>query len=363
MLEAVHIIQQACYNFVLRRRVASLAPYTLSDKGPLHKNLRMQSVRPTLATESSTADEPPLLRETKLREHKAASSAKKARQRARHAVGPAALFQRIAVQNARGGVLPWTARLVEALFPRMRPMADFSETQCMSLQTAIVTRMSMLETGKGDNAKAICNAVKLELLMNNNMEATALARMLGAYLKSCANFLATAHDDRFPTFAEYINGIVQKRHDVFEEVLAYAKANGIVQGGDGCWRSTRPRPDFLCSDDSESDSSDGEDEPEEGGGSEPGSSDYEDTRRGWLLLEGLPKGCLEQDIRDYLKKHRDDDPEPIEVHVWYEECYEYSIAHVVYEGEEYSVPASLAYELRGAVFDGMTLMTGVIDVQ
>ena len=34
-----------------------------------------------------------------------------------------------------------------------------------------------------------------------------------------------------------------------------------------------------------------------------------------------------------------------------------------YEGEEYSVPASLAYELSGAVFDGMTLMTGVIDVQ
>ena len=69
MLEAVHIIQQACYNFVMRRRVASLAPYTLSDKGPLSQNLRMQSVRPTLATESSTADEPPLLRETKLREH------------------------------------------------------------------------------------------------------------------------------------------------------------------------------------------------------------------------------------------------------------------------------------------------------
>ena len=68
--------------------------------------------------------------------------------------------------------------------------------------------------------------------MNNTMEATAFARMLGAYLKSCANCLATAHDDRFPTFAEYINGIVQKRHDAFEEVLAYAKANGIVQGGD-----------------------------------------------------------------------------------------------------------------------------------
>ena len=33
------------------------------------KNLRIQSVRPTLTTESSTADEPPLLRETKLREH------------------------------------------------------------------------------------------------------------------------------------------------------------------------------------------------------------------------------------------------------------------------------------------------------
>ena len=61
MLEAVHIIQQACYNFVMRRRVATLAPYTLSDKGPLSLNLRMQSVRPTLATESSTADEPLLL--------------------------------------------------------------------------------------------------------------------------------------------------------------------------------------------------------------------------------------------------------------------------------------------------------------
>ena len=60
MLEAVHIIQQAYYNFVLRRRVASLAPYTLPDKGPLQKNLRMQSVRPTLATlRAGTADEPP----------------------------------------------------------------------------------------------------------------------------------------------------------------------------------------------------------------------------------------------------------------------------------------------------------------
>ena len=67
--------------------------------------------------------------------------------------------------------------------------------------------------------------------------------------------------------------------------------------------------------------------------------------------------------RETCKKHRDDDPEPIEVQVWYEEHYEYSIAHVIYEGEEYSVPASLAYELSGAVFDGMTLMTGVIDVQ
>jgi hypothetical protein len=36
--------------------------------------------------------------------------------------------------------------------------------QCRSLQTAIVTRLSVLETGKGTNAKAICNAVKLELL-------------------------------------------------------------------------------------------------------------------------------------------------------------------------------------------------------
>ena len=36
------------------------AVYTLPDKGPLQKNLRMQSVRPTLATlRAGTADEPP----------------------------------------------------------------------------------------------------------------------------------------------------------------------------------------------------------------------------------------------------------------------------------------------------------------
>ena len=49
MLQAVHVIQQACYNFVMCCRVASLAPYTLSDKGLPSNNLRMQSVRPTLA--------------------------------------------------------------------------------------------------------------------------------------------------------------------------------------------------------------------------------------------------------------------------------------------------------------------------
>ena len=93
-------------------------------------------------------------------------------------------------------------------------------------------------------------------------------------------------------------------------------------------------------------------------------------------MEGLPKGCSEQDIRDYLKKHRDDDPEPIEVHVWYDEYYKSSTAHVIYEGQraksstahviyegERALPASLARELDGAIFDGMTIMTGVIDVQ
>ena len=68
------------------------------------------------------------------------------------------------------------------------------------------------------------------------------------------------------------------------------------------------------------------------------------------------------DIRDYLKKHRDDDPEPIEVHVWYDEYYKSSTAHVIYEGER-ALPASLARELDSAIFDGMTIMTGVIDVQ
>ena len=55
----------------------------------------------------------------------------------------------------------------------------------------------------------------------------------------------------------------------------------------------------------------------------------------------------------YLKKHRDDDPEPIEVHVWYDEYYKSSTAHVIYEGER-ALPASLARELDGAIFDGMT---------
>ena len=79
-------------------------------------------------------------------------------------------------------------------------------------------------------------------------------------------------------------------------------------------------------------------------------------------MEGLPKGCSEQDIRDYLKEHRDDDPEPIEVHVWYDEHYKSSTAHVIWEGE-WALPVSLARELDGAVFDGMTIMTGVIHVQ
>ena len=43
-----------------------------------------------------------------------------------------------------------------------------------AIQYCIVTRLSVLETGKGDHAKAICNVIKLELLMNN-MEATAHA--------------------------------------------------------------------------------------------------------------------------------------------------------------------------------------------
>ena len=64
----------------------------------------------------------------------------------------------------------------------------------------------------------------------------------------------------------------------------------------------------------------------------------------------------------YLKKHRDDDPEPIEVHVWYDEHYKSSTAHIIYEGE-WALPVSLARELDGAVFDGMTIMTGVIHVQ
>jgi hypothetical protein len=110
--------------------------------------------------------------------------------------------------------------------------------------------------------------------------------MLGAYLKGCNNFLATARDDRFPTFVEYINGIVQERHDVLDVALAFAKARGIVQSSDGCWRSSRPRPDFLS--DTESDSGDDEEEPKEGD-SRPGSSDDEEVpRQGYLLLTG---GC------------------------------------------------------------------------
>ena len=45
-------------------------------------------------------------------------------------------------------MLPWTARLVEALFLRMQPMADFGETQCMSLQTSIVTNQEVQGEGR-----------------------------------------------------------------------------------------------------------------------------------------------------------------------------------------------------------------------
>ena len=110
-------------------------------------------------------------------------------------------------------------------------------------------------------------------------------------------------------------------------------------------RSTRPRPDFLCSDDSESDSSDDEGE----------------TKTGWLVLLGLREGCSEQDVRDYLKKHGHDDPEPIRVAVWCDELCGFTIAHVAYEGDKCSVPNRLCHELSGAVFDGMTIKTGVDD--
>ena len=86
------------------------------------------------------------------------------------------------------------------------------------------------------------------------------------------------------------------------------------------------------------------------------------TRRGGgCSWRGCPR-TARSSIRDYLKKHRDNDPEPIEVHVWYDEYYKSSTAHVIYEGER-ALPASLARELDSAIFDGMTIMTGVIDVQ
>jgi hypothetical protein len=115
------------------------AVHTLRQRTSIKQPAHAVSPAHLSATESRTAVEPLPLREAKLRRHKAASSAKKARERTRRTAGPAALFQRIAAQNARCGVLPWTARLVEALFPKMQPVADFSEMQCRLLQTAIVT--------------------------------------------------------------------------------------------------------------------------------------------------------------------------------------------------------------------------------
>ena len=80
------------------------------------------------------------------------------------------------------------------------------------------------------------------------------------------------------------------------------------------------------------------------------------------------KDCSEQasrDIRDYLEKHCDDDPEPIEVHVWYEEHYEYSISHVVYAGEEYSIqrPPELGLRAQRCRLRRHDPHDGVIDVQ
>jgi len=55
-----------------------------------------------------------------------ASSARQAKERRRRETGPEAILQWAAELNLRRGTLPWTARLAQALFPRMQSAPDFS---------------------------------------------------------------------------------------------------------------------------------------------------------------------------------------------------------------------------------------------
>jgi hypothetical protein len=64
------------------------------------------------------------------------------------------------------------------------------------------------------------------------------------------------------------------------------------------------------------------------------------------------------DVRDCLREHRNDDPEPISVLLIDSDP---SSAQI--EFEEYSVAECLAYELSGAIFDGVTFGAQAIEVE
>ena len=112
--------------YISRSRVSLLAPYLpSSDTGPSSINLHTQSVRLTMATEDT-------------HKGKSASSARQAKARRRRATDTEKITAWVAALGVQTGMLPWTARLTDALFKKMLPVADFAEAQCASLRCAIV---------------------------------------------------------------------------------------------------------------------------------------------------------------------------------------------------------------------------------
>ena len=67
------------------------------------------------------------------------------------------------------------------------------------------------------------------------------------------------------------------------------------------------------------------------------------------------------DVRDCLREHRNDDPEPISVFLIDSDPSSAQIASS--RSSVYSVAECLAYELSGAIFDGVTFGAQAIEVE
>ena len=118
--------------------------------------------------------------------------------------------------------------------PRMQPVGDFSGSQCAALQSAIITRLSYLETSWPSipTTKTIVNATKLALFTLDRSaspapapEATALARAIGSLAKAIeahGNLFGAwnqcgehnTYFDPFPTFRKHIEDYLREQAEI-----------------------------------------------------------------------------------------------------------------------------------------------------